>query len=164
MKVYFISLMLLGMSLRMPAQTLVKRNYKPINDTVFKAGDIIKAPNIWFQFGACGILPEGKDSVQLIADFVLKHPKHKIEIGVHTDIRGNKTANLKLSQCRADSVLAIVLKVTGISPKNIVAKGYGSTQPLVDARSVGARASLEEQEMVYFKNKRVELKILEVSK
>ncbi len=52
-----------------------------------------------------------------------------IEIGAHSDNLGKKEFNLKLSQERAEKVAEYLVK-RGISEERLVAKGYGSLQPI----------------------------------
>jgi len=59
-----------------------------------------------------------------------KYPNMTIEIGTHTDIRGNEKYNLKLSGKRANSV-RIYFMENGIEPDRISATGYGETQPII---------------------------------
>jgi outer membrane protein OmpA-like peptidoglycan-associated protein len=57
-------------------------------------------------------------------------PTITIEIGTHTDIRGNASYNKELSQKRADAVKEFLVK-NDIAANRILAKGYGESQPLV---------------------------------
>lgn len=137
---------------------VVKRTYKLFTDTAFKTGDIIVAPEIYFQLGNCGIIPEHKDSVKIIADFITKHPSFKIEIGVHTDTRGKKDANIKLAECRAKSVLDCLTIELLLPIDNFTAKGYGSSQPRVSDDEIKRARCLHCD--LHRKNRRVEIKIL----
>lgn len=70
----------------------------------------------------------------------------KVEIGGHTDDVGTPEANQKLSQARAQAVMA-ALAARGIQAGRMTAKGYGQTTPVADNRTEEGRA----------KNRRVEL-------
>jgi outer membrane protein OmpA-like peptidoglycan-associated protein len=72
-----------------------------------------------------------------------------IEIGGHTDERGDDAANLALSDARAEAVRRYLVE-RGIDPKRVEARGYGETQP-IDARH---------NEAAWAKNRRVEFLIL----
>ena len=72
-----------------------------------------------------------------------------IEISGHTDITGNETLNLKLSNDRAEAV-AKFLASRGIDAKRLETRGYGSSQPVI-------ANDTEEQRQ---NNRRVEMKIL----
>ena len=53
-----------------------------------------------------------------------------LEIGTHTDIRGNSNYNRELSQKRADAAKEYLVK-NGIDSSRVVSKGYGESQPIV---------------------------------
>ena len=55
----------------------------------------------------------------------------KIEIGGHTDSSGIEEKNVILSQQRADAIKEYLVK-NGIPADEIIARGYGSTQPIAD--------------------------------
>ncbi|MGZ4035465.1 MAG: OmpA family protein, partial [Bacteroidia bacterium] len=55
-----------------------------------------------------------------------------------TDNVGNKDANQKLSEDRANSVRTYLIK-KGIAAERIVAKGYGDTQPIDDNKTEAGR-------------------------
>ncbi|MPZ57567.1 MAG: OmpA family protein [Rhizobiales bacterium] len=52
-----------------------------------------------------------------------------VEIGGYTDNTGDPTANLQLSQHRADAVRNALIQ-SGVNPGMLVAKGYGSANPV----------------------------------
>jgi OOP family OmpA-OmpF porin len=62
-----------------------------------------------------------------------------IEVQGHTDLAGPAEINQKLSQARAESVIA-ALVAKGIPAERLTAKGYGATQPLENARNPVADA------------------------
>jgi OmpA-OmpF porin, OOP family len=70
----------------------------------------------------------------------------KVEVGGHTDNVGTPEANLRLSQERAQAVMAALVQ-RGVPAARLTAKGYGQTSPIADNRTEDGRA----------KNRRVEL-------
>ncbi len=72
-----------------------------------------------------------------------------IEIGGHTDNTGDAAANVALSQARADAVRNALLKA-GVDPANLVAKGYGSAQPVASNDLLEGR----------FRNRRIEYRVV----
>jgi outer membrane protein OmpA-like peptidoglycan-associated protein len=58
-------------------------------------------------------------------------PSAEIEIGGHTDSRGSTQLNTRLSQGRANAVLAYLQK-KGIDRKRLTAVGYGPSKPVAD--------------------------------
>ncbi len=143
-----------------------KIQYKKLSDTTFQVGDLILLSNIQFEIGKCEFFQNCRDFIKTIADFSKKHPTFKIEIGVHTIVRGKADTNLLLTQCRATKILAYITKELILSPDNIEAKGYGDTRPLYSKdyldkliyQDPNDKAKIEE---LHNKNKRVEIKILQ---
>jgi len=83
--------------------------------------------------------------------FVLKaHPEIlKVRIEGHTDDVGNDAKNLTLSQQRAESVVAYLVK-SGVEATRFEAVGFGETKPLVEGKTKKARTA----------NRRVEFNVV----
>jgi OOP family OmpA-OmpF porin len=90
--------------------------------------------------GAFPILDEGVTVLE-------NNPGLNIEIQGYTDSTGAEDYNLKLSQKRADSVMAFLVN-RGIDPGRLSAKGYGSANPVAANDTAEGRA----------KNRRVEFR------
>lgn len=74
----------------------------------------------------------------------------KVRIEGHTDSVGSDVANLKLSQARADAVMAELIKL-GIDPGRLEAVGFGETKAMETNTTAAGRAA----------NRRTEFHILE---
>lgn len=61
-----------------------------------------------------------------------------IEIGGHTDNTGDPTANMALSQRRADAVRDALVQ-DGVNPAMLVARGYGQTKPVASNDTADGR-------------------------
>lgn len=82
-----------------------------------------------------------------VVGFADKYKDAKLEVTGHTDSRGTKAYNQKLSEKRAESVKAYLVK-KGVAATRITAKGYGLEQPMADNKTADGRAQ----------NRRVEIR------
>jgi OmpA-OmpF porin, OOP family len=75
-----------------------------------------------------------------VATDLKAHPRLKVEVQGHTDSRGADLYNMELSQRRADSVRDYLI-AQGVSPSQLVSKGYGETTPISDNTTDTGRAN-----------------------
>lgn len=99
-----------------------------------------------FDTGSATIQQDSMSQLEQVAKLLESDPALKLEVGGHTDNVGTPESNQKLSEARAKSVVAAVVK-HGIAAERLTPKGYGQTTPVADNRSEEGRA----------KNRRVEL-------
>ena len=71
----------------------------------------------------------------------------KIRIEGHTDDRGSSRKNLKLSQARAEAVMAFLLQ-EGVPQARLEALGQGEEQPAMEGKSDEARDANRRVEFV----------------
>jgi outer membrane protein OmpA-like peptidoglycan-associated protein/tetratricopeptide (TPR) repeat protein len=91
---------------------------------------IIKTDPIYFDYDLWYIRKESKPILNRVVDLMNKYPGMTIEVGSHTDNRGNNNYNLNLSSNRAASTKAYFIS-QGIAEKRIVSKGYGETVQII---------------------------------
>lgn len=91
---------------------------------------IIKTEEIHFDYSLWYLRRESRERLQTVIDVMKKNPGIIVEIGTHTDIRGNGGYNKNLSQKRADSAKEFLVK-NGIESDRVVSKGYGESKPIV---------------------------------
>jgi len=101
--------------------------------------------NIYFDFDKSTIKPESEPILDEVSDFLKANPNMKMEIQGHTDSKGTAAYNLKLSDRRAASVKAYLVK-NGIAADRLTTKGYGLSKPVASNDTEEGRA----------KNRRVE--------
>jgi outer membrane protein OmpA-like peptidoglycan-associated protein len=83
------------------------------------------------------VAPASHAALEELATFLAGHPEYAtIEIGVHTDDRGNPSQR---SEARAEAVRAFLL-ARGIAGDRVVAKGYGDTRPIAVNMTAAGRA------------------------
>jgi outer membrane protein OmpA-like peptidoglycan-associated protein len=91
---------------------------------------IIKTDPIYFDYNMWYIRKESKKILNRVVELMNKYPEMVVEIGSHTDNRGNDKFNKDLSQKRADATRTYILE-QGIPKNRISAKGYGESVPIV---------------------------------
>lgn len=91
---------------------------------------IIKTDPIYFDYDLWYIRKESKPILNRVIELMKKYPEMVVEIGSHTDARGNNKYNLDLSSKRAASTRAYFIE-QGIPAKRIFSKGYGETVQII---------------------------------
>ena len=99
-----------------------------------KERTIIKTEEIHFDYSLWYLRRESRERLGKVIQIMMDNPGMVVEIGTHTDIRGNSAYNKELSQKRADSARDFLIK-NGIGPDRVIAKGYGETQPMVKCKT-----------------------------
>ncbi len=117
-------------------------------------GKTVVLKNIYYDINKWEIRSDAEKELDILVGFLSTNIGVKIEIASHTDSRSQDSYNLKLSQKRADEVVAYLVR-KGIDKSRLVAKGYGETK-LVNNCSNGAKCTEEDHQM----NRRTEFKIL----
>jgi len=92
--------------------------------------------------------PASEEQLTNIAAILKAYPQVKIRIGGYTDNTGDPAANLRLSEDRADNVMAELVRL-GIEPARMSAKGYGAEDPIADNSTSEGRQ----------KNRRISLRV-----
>lgn len=128
---------------------------KDILLTKITKGAKVVLNNIFFDSGKASLRKESDVELEKLAKFLNDQPGLKVEIGGHTDNKGKKDANLKLSQDRAEAVVQYLI-IKGIDRARLIAQGYGDAQP-VAPNEINKKPNLKGMQM----NRRVEFKILE---
>ncbi|MBE7413520.1 MAG: PD40 domain-containing protein [Leptospiraceae bacterium] len=105
---------------------------------------------IYFKFNEYKLTNNQKIALDKIAEFLLKNPKDKIEIGGHTDNIASKEFNVALSQKRSEEVFAYFRK-KGIHENRMRKQAYWYSQPESDNQTEEGRR----------KNRRVNFRKLE---
>jgi OOP family OmpA-OmpF porin len=93
---------------------------------------------VYFDFNKATIKPVSFPLLNDVAQAMKDNPKIKVEVQGHTDSVGDDNYNLKLSQKRAESVKAYVVK-QGVAADRMVPKGYGENVPIADNRTKEGR-------------------------
>lgn len=111
-------------------------------------GSTVNLESVLFRRGTPEVLPESFEELDAVVELMNENPSLQIELGGHTDNRGNPVANLRLSEARVEAVKEYLV-AQGINADRIAGKGYGGERPIAD----------NEDEELRKLNRRVELKI-----
>ncbi len=111
----------------------VKRGTDPLDrkdDVQLKAevGKALVLEGIVFNTGSAEILPASEDILQQAYNTLRFNPDIIVQITGHTDSRGSKAKNMKLSDNRAKSVRDWLV-AKGIDAARLSAKGFGPDRP-----------------------------------
>ena len=100
----------------------------------------------WFDFDrlvfntdSAQLRPESQEQLRNIAAILTAYPDVLIKVGGYTDNIGDPQSNLKLSQDRADGVVAELISF-GIEPDRLESQGYGDEHPVADNSTEDGRA------------------------
>jgi outer membrane protein OmpA-like peptidoglycan-associated protein len=132
-----------------PAASGYKEILKDIRLQPMTAGSKIILYNTFFETGKSNLRPESYSELNRLAEMFTKYPNLVIEISGHTDNKGNKATNQKISMARAKSVVNYLLS-QGVKPQNLKAVGYYFLYPVGNNKTEEGRQQ----------NRRVEAKIL----
>ena len=86
--------------------------------------------NVFFDLNKSTLRKESRIELNLFAEYLKKNSQIKIELGGHTDSRGNEESNVSLSKARAEAVFEYLV-AKGVSSERITFMGYGSSMPIV---------------------------------
>lgn len=117
----------------------------------------IKMSTIYYEAASYDLSDEAKVELDKLKLFIMDNPNLVIELGSHTDSRGNPVDNLELSQKRAKTAVAYVLREGTIEPERLMARGYGLTRILNHCKR-GVTCTNEE----HAENRRTELKLIDI--
>lgn len=94
---------------------------------------------IRFDTASAKLRPDSLPSLDRVLQLIKSSPGERWTIAGHTDNQGGAEYNVKLSQARADSVVAWLMQ-HGVSRNALAAKGYGLTRPVADNATESGRA------------------------
>jgi outer membrane protein OmpA-like peptidoglycan-associated protein len=83
-----------------------------------------------FRYGSSDLTPGSTDTLDKLATAAKACPEMLIEVGGHSSIEGESSANMRLSQSRAQSVVDYLVKTGGVDVRQLEAKGYGVEKPV----------------------------------
>ncbi|MEE9426956.1 MAG: OmpA family protein [Paracoccaceae bacterium] len=116
----------------------VLANIPTPQECVDQINKVLSVQKIVFTPSSAEIDEVARISIDNIAEIMKSCLEVPMEVGGHTDSQGREVMNLSLSQSRATSVVNALL-ARRILTSNLVAKGYGETQPIADNKTEAGR-------------------------
>ena len=110
--------------------------------------DFLARERVTFKKGKAELTDGSYPLLTLLAS-IARNCETRLEVASHTDAEGDAAINMKLTQRRADAVRKYLVQ-SGVDAEQVVARGYGETQPIADnATDEGKQA-----------NRRVEFRVI----
>ena len=118
----------------------LESEFKMVGDEVLVNLDVI-----YFDFDKHNIRPDAAVELDKVIEVMNKYPDLKIHSASHTDSRGPKGYNQKLSERRAKSTIEYMI-AKGIAAERLTSEGLGEAQ-LTNKCADGVRCSKEEHQL-----------------
>lgn len=126
-----------------------------ISSTPFVAGNVIRLPNIYYNFNDASIRPDAQTDLDAVSAILQLFPKLVFELAAHTDSRGTTAYNDALSERRAKNAANYLLE-KGTAKARLNPRGYGEREPV--NRCEDGITCPENQHSL---NRRTELRVIE---
>jgi outer membrane protein OmpA-like peptidoglycan-associated protein len=117
----------------------IKKLQNSLNAKQTDRGTLVTFGDVLFDLNKSELKPSGMTNVIQLAQFLRDNPDRQVIIEGYTDATGSDSYNQNLSQARATSVMAALVR-QGVDAKRIVAQGYGKQYPVADNSSSSGRA------------------------
>jgi outer membrane protein OmpA-like peptidoglycan-associated protein len=110
-------------------------------------GVVSRMPDVLFATNKATLRPEAKIRLAKVAGIVMGYPDLKLEIDGFTDSTGTTQRNEVLSQERAASVRDFLIS-QGVPLNNVIARGFGESQPIASNTTLQGRQLNRRVELV----------------
>ncbi|TNE52948.1 MAG: hypothetical protein EP338_12950 [Bacteroidetes bacterium] len=123
--------------------------------------ELIDIKPIYFDLNKYNIRSDAAVELNKIVEIMNKYPGMVVELGSHTDCRGSKAYNARLSDRRAKASANYIKKRIS-NPERIYGKGYGESKLITNCPCEGSvKSSCSEEE--HQKNRRTEFLIIKLN-
>ena len=117
----------------------IQQLQQSLNAKQTERGTLITFGDVLFDLNRAELKPAGLGNINKLAQFLQENLERKVVVEGYTDSSGAANYNQQLSERRANSVRAALVKM-GVGPERIVAQGYGKEYPVADNNSSSGRA------------------------
>lgn len=111
------------------SSSLLKPDTILIELSKVEAGKSIVLHNIYFEIDSYTLDSRSDSEIESVVELMIENPEIKVEISGHTDNTGSREHNQTLSQNRAKTVYAEMIK-KGIDSSRLSFKGYADEKPI----------------------------------
>jgi len=120
----------------------VEGAFTPNEARVFRQGEnlVLSLMGITFPVGKSTIEPSSFALMSKVHEAIRLFPNATIIVEGHTDSDGSDSANLILSQDRADAVKQYLISNMGINAERVSSIGYGETRPVASNQNAEGKA------------------------
>ncbi len=118
---------------------------KKLHDFITDAGKAVDKTTwftmdrLYFESGKTTLKPASQEQLKNIAAILKAYPALELKLGGYTDNTGDSAANVTLSQQRAESAKAALVKI-GADANRIAAEGYGPQFPVASNETAEGKA------------------------
>ena len=127
----------------------IKQLQNSLNAKQTDRGTLVTFGDVLFATDRADLKPSGLANINKLAQFLSENPDRKVIVEGYTDSTGTEGHNQSLSERRAGSVRAALVR-RGVKEKMLVAKGYGEAKPIAPNTTEAGRQ----------KNRRIEFTVL----
>lgn len=120
---------------------------KNIRMQPLEKGKVAVLKNVFFDSGKADLKNESFHELDYLVVFLQKNSGLYVEIAGHTDSTGNARDNQLLSEERAKSVVAYLVR-KGLNPKRLFPVGYGAQYPISSNNTEAGKSSNRRTEMI----------------
>ncbi|MBC7983256.1 MAG: OmpA family protein [Candidatus Obscuribacterales bacterium] len=120
----------------------VETAFAPTEARIFRQADnlVISLMGITFPVGKSVIDPASYALMSKVQDAIKLFPNASLIVEGHTDADGTDSANLILSQDRADAVKQYLISNAGLNAEKISSIGYGEARPVASNQNAEGKA------------------------
>ncbi|WP_411382651.1 OmpA family protein [Pseudomonas sp. L7] len=126
----------------------IRKLRESLNAKQTPRGTVVTFGDVLFDFDKASLRTSAHANIGRLAQYLNENPERKVIVEGFTDSKGPAPYNLKLSDRRATSVQAALVRA-GVDPRRIVVRGYGEDFPVAENADSTGRAQ----------NRRVEVTI-----
>lgn len=100
--------------------------------------DLFQLEPIQFDSGSANIRAESDSTIDTAAELLIANPDGDLVVEGHTDSKGSRAANQRLSDRRAEAVLDALVE-RGVNEDRLTSEGFGEDNPIADNETLAGR-------------------------